>query len=390
MDSQLQTYYENFLGSVSNLLPGVLGAVLTLIVGWFIASTIGSLAAKLVNGTGLGERLKAQGSNIDLAKVIKKFVYYILMVIVLLVVLEMLGVKNVLAPLQEMLNGFVGFLPNIIGAGVIGFAGYLIATIASEVVGLGSGTVERYADRYGLTGEFDVTRLLKQIVFLIIFIPLLIAAFDTLNITAISDPAKMMLEQLTSAIPKILAAAIVLVVFFVIGRYVTQILRQLLFNLKADELPVRMGLGSVFGERPLSKTAADVAFFFIMFFGLITALEKLEFTQLTGVLNNVLDMSGSIFFGLVLLAAGNFVANLAYEALKPSDSFMAGIARAAILGLFLAIALSSMGVADQIINLAFGLILGAIAVAVALSYGLGGREAAGKHMAEILDRVRGK
>ena len=207
---------------------------------------------------------------------------------------------------------------------------------------------------------------------------------------AISEPATMMLSQLVNAIPKILAAAIVLIVFYIVGKYVTQILRQLLFNVKADELPMRMGMGEMFGNRSLSKLAADAAFFFIMFFGLITAMERLEFTQLSGMLSNILDMSGSIFFGLILLAAGNFIANLAYKALEPSDSFLAGIARMAILGLFLAISLSSMGVADQIINLAFGLILGAVAVAIALSYGLGGREAAGRHMAEILDRLRGK
>lgn len=386
----LQAYYENFLGSVSGLLPSVLGAILTLIVGMFIAKFVSGLAGRLIGGSGLGDRLKAQGSSIDLAGVVKKFVYYILMVIVLLVVLEMLGVKNVLAPLQDMLSKFLGFLPNIVAAGVIGFAGYLIATIASEVVGLGSSTVERYSDRLGLTGEFDVTRLLKQIVFLIIFIPILITSLDTLNMKAISEPATMMLSQLVNAIPKILAAAIVLIVFYIVGKYVTQILRQLLFNVKADELPMRMGMGEVFGNRSLSKLAADAGFFFIMFFGLITAMERLEFTQLSGMLSNILDMSGSIFFGLVLLAAGNFIANLAYNALEPSDSFLASIARMAILGLFLAISLSSMGVADQIINLAFGLILGAVAVAIALSYGLGGREAAGRHMAEILDRLRGK
>ena len=49
-----------------------------------------------------------------------------------------------------------------------------------------------------------------------------------------------------------------------------------------------------------------------------------------------------------------------------------------------------MGIANSIVELAFGLTLGAIAVAVALSYGLGGREAAGKHMEQILKKFQGK
>lgn len=47
-----------------------------------------------------------------------------------------------------------------------------------------------------------------------------------------------------------------------------------------------------------------------------------------------------------------------------------------------------MGIADTIVHLAFGLSLGAVAVAVALSFGLGGREAAGKQMEYILSKFR--
>ena len=45
-----------------------------------------------------------------------------------------------------------------------------------------------------------------------------------------------------------------------------------------------------------------------------------------------------------------------------------------------------MGIANSIVDLAFGLTLGAVAVAVALAYGLGGREAAGEHMKKILGK----
>jgi Conserved TM helix len=67
---------------------------------------------------------------------------------------------------------------------------------------------------------------------------------------------------------------------------------------------------------------------------------------------------------------------------------LARIARLAILGLVIAMGLRAMGIADDIVNLAFGLTLGAIAVAFALSFGLGGREAAGRQMEHWLSRLR--
>jgi hypothetical protein len=54
--------------------------------------------------------------------------------------------------------------------------------------------------------------------------------------------------------------------------------------------------------------------------------------------------------------------------------------RIAILVLSGAMALRQMGLANEIVNLAFGLLLGAIAVAVALAFGLGGRDIAARQL----------
>jgi hypothetical protein len=64
------------------------------------------------------------------------------------------------------------------------------------------------------------------------------------------------------------------------------------------------------------------------------------------------------------------------------------VARFAILGLVIAMGLRAMGIANEIVQLAFGLTLGAIAVAVALAFGLGGREAAGKLLDHWLAKLR--
>jgi len=60
------------------------------------------------------------------------------------------------------------------------------------------------------------------------------------------------------------------------------------------------------------------------------------------------------------------------------------------MAIFLAFGLSTMGIADNIVNLAFGLTLGAAAVAFALAFGLGGREAAGKQLERFFDNINKK
>ncbi len=101
-----------------------------------------------------------------------------------------------------------------------------------------------------------------------------------------------------------------------------------------------------------------------------------------------LVFAGSIIVGLVILGGGNWLANLAFNGLRNAGSNLAPFARFAILGLVLAMGLKAMGLADEIVNLAFGLTLGALAVAFALAFGLGGREAASRQLEDWMGRVR--
>lgn len=386
----LQTYFDNFLNTVGGLLPGVLGALLVLIIGYFIAKAVSRLVGNLIRKSSLDQRVGSK-SEVNIANSVQKLMYYIMMVVVLLVVLEMLGVENVLEPLEAMLAEFLGFIPNLVAAGVIAFAGYIIAQIVSELVGLASDGIESFASRMGMSSGLDFTKIIKQLVFIFIFIPILILALDALQLKAVSEPATMMLGKLIGAIPNIIAAAIILAVFYIVGKYVTSILSQLLKNLGADQMATKLGLTKILGANTsLSNLAGSVAFFFIVFTGLISALEKLEFTRMTEVLRDIFEMTGQIFFGLVILVIGNMISIMASKAVAQSEnsSFLSSIARVAVLGLFLAISLRAMGIANDIVELAFGLTLGSIAVAIALSFGLGGREAAGKQMEHILSKFR--
>lgn len=427
----MENYFDNTLEQISAYLPGVLGALLVLLVGWLVARLLARLAGRLVHTTGLQDRFARDPNTptFDLGETIRKFVFYILMALVLIIVLDLLGVGNVLDPLKEMTARFLGFLPNIIAALAIGFLGYIAAKVISELVGLASNGIERLGTRLGFTGDVDLTQLLKQVVFFLIFIPILITAFDTLQMRAISEPATAMLYDVIEAIPNVLAAAVILIVFYFIGKYVSQLVVTVLDNIGIDRFAERTGLNRILGTlsaddtndlntlppdpRPITPTPLEdplvpdtgepvpagsslsrfiggVVFFFILFSGVVTAIEKLNFLQLSALVREMFEITLQIFFGLIILLIGNWIATIAYRYISRNrdNEFLASIARVAVIGLFLAIALRSMGIANDIVNLAFGLTLGAIAVAVALSFGLGGREAAGKQMEYILRKFR--
>lgn len=134
----------------------------------------------------------------------------------------------------------------------------------------------------------------------------------------------------------------------------------------------------------------NIGLFFIMFTATIAAVDKLNIPEVSAILHQIFDISGQIFFGLIILLGGVILSNFAIKMIDANNSkpWLSTVVRFAILGLFLAFGLHTMGIAPSIVNLAFGLILGAIAVAFALAFGLGGREAAGEEMKRFFENMR--
>ncbi|GGW24457.1 mechanosensitive ion channel [Arenibacter certesii] len=389
----METQLQRFADTVTDYLPSLLGAILVLLIGWLIAKFFQKLITKLLDRTKLGNKVMDEEHSKSTSHFLGKIVYYLIMVIVLLMTLEILEVSAVLDPLKNMLNKFLSFIPNLIGAVLIGFIGYLLAKFVSSLISMGGNFIDNLIDKTGFKDTDMLVNILQKVVFIIIFIPFLIQAFNALQMNAISGPANEILYKFTDLIGEIIIAALILIIFIWGGKYLASFLSDLFKSLGLDKAAEKIKIQNMIGaNQSLSTLLANLIYFFIVFFGVITAVAILGLDQLTYILNEILALTGQILFGLVIIAIGNYISMIIYNTMKESNNnnFIAGVVRAASLALFIAIALRTMGIANEIVELAFGLILGAIAVAVALSYGLGGRAAAGEHFKEIIDKMRDK
>ncbi|MFZ5774400.1 MAG: mechanosensitive ion channel [Thermodesulfobacteriota bacterium] len=388
----IHQFIDPLLVALSNHLPSAFGALLLFLLGIAIASLLRKSLARLLASLEIDQRIAARiGETVSIEQFVANLCYYMVLLSVLLVTLNVLGVQGVLDPVRNMFTNLLGAIPNIVAAILIGFVGYVVARIVSSATEMVTRGLDSVSLRLGLSQEFRVSRLLGQIIFVLVFIPVLISALDALRIEAISVPSTRMLEGLLTAIPKVLAAALILTIAYVVGRFVTTFIVELLQSVGADSLPAKMGITGLVGDNTsFSRLCGGIAFFFIMLAASVSAAEQLAMGQLSVLLGDFLGFSGQIVLGLIVLAVGNFIATLSYNALmKTADNkSLAGIARAAIIALVLAMGLRAMGIADDIVNLAFGLTLGAIAVTVALAFGLGGREAAGRQMEYWLSKLR--
>src|SRR5262249_26743090 len=157
-------------------------------------------------------------------------------------------------PLTDRVSGFLRYLPSVVGAALIFFIGFVLATIVRRMVEATVDAVEldrRLMDA-GLTQSPrgpGLARLLGILVFTLIIIPVAIAALQALNISAISDPATDMLRQILSAIPRVIGAALVIFIAYVIGRWIMTLIEEGLKSIGFDDIissianaePIRVG-----------------------------------------------------------------------------------------------------------------------------------------------------
>lgn len=381
----LTQLFDKFTASFGESLSGVIAAILILIIGWFIAGFIKRMTTKLIKKTGIDDKLKS--SSLKLSSFVGKLLYFLVMIFVFMLALGKLGLTEVLDPIKNLLNGFTNYIPNIIGAGLVAYIGYMLATIVSELVELSGDTIKKFTPKLKLPENLDVVKILKKVVFIFVFIPLLISAFHILDMKAISEPATSMLSSFFEAIPRIIVATLIILIFVFVGRFVAQLLKELLQSLNIDGLVSKMNISEYVGTKSVAKLISNIAYALIVVFGMLTAFEKLEFTQLTEIIDTVLAYAGKILFGIVIIGIGLIISNLFTKALNSKNNpFVVSIVKISIIAIFLAIGLRSMGIADEIVNLAFGITLGTVALTVVLSFGLGGREAAGKQMGKILEK----
>ena len=370
------------------------GAILAL-VAWVLANIVRTLTTSALSKTTIDEKVSQAAEMKPVSDSIGDVLYWLILLMFLPAILGTLKMEGLLVPVQGMVDKILAMLPNILAAAIIGLVGWFVARILRDLVQnlLQVVGFDRVGEKAGLTGNVSLSQLAGLLVFVFVFVPALVAALNTLQIEAISGPATQMLSAFMAAIPDIFAAVIILSIAFVLARFVSGLVSRMLEGLGANALPEKLGLAAVSSDGfSLSAFVGQVVSVFIMLFATVEAANRLGFEQVSTIVSTLIEFAGQILLGGVILTAGFWIAGVAHTAVirvaGESAATMAGILRVAILGLVLAMGLRAMGIADDIVNLAFGLVLGAIAVAFALSFGLGGREAAGKQMEHWLAKLR--
>lgn len=393
--SEVTTPLVSFLNEVFTYLPRLIGPAILVAVAWFLAKVLKMLVVRALTAAKIDERLASEadlggGKTFSLAQTLGEGVYWLTFLLFLPAILNALHLGGLLEPVRGMVDEVLAFMPNLLASAIILAIGWLAARIVRRITTnvLAALGTDRLSERVGLDanlGSQSLSGLVGLVVYILILIPVIVAGLNALHLDAITAPASQMLVAFLAALPKLFAASVLLFIAFVVGRIIGGLVENLLSGMGLDALVARMGLTVKTTDEQrtqVSKGIARLVLIAILFFAAIEALNLIGFDAVADLGADFLVFAGNILVGIVVIGLGLYLANLSAAAIRSMKvanvELLAMAARTAIIVLAIAVGLGEMGLATEITALAFGILFGAIALSLALAFGIGGRDTAGR------------
>jgi hypothetical protein len=380
--------------------PRILAAIAILVIAWLLARAAKWAIAKVVDRVPALRRHYEAEPGRTLGSLIGDIAFWLIILVGIMLALQPLQLGGVLDPVRQLTTNAFAFIPNVVGAGLIFFIGLIVARIVRRLVegSLLAANADGWLRKTGLSetagtvpaspqgatpsvaggSRTSISRSVGMVVFFLIMIPVTISALDALKIEAISGPATEMLRTILDSIPLVIGALILLAIGYLLGKLAKQGLEQLLPTMGFDRSVSAIGI-SAEGGAP-SRTVGTVVMVAILIFFAIKAAELLQSPIIAAMLAQVLELGSRVLFGAVIILAGVAIARIVSNLVSGAgtEGWLPTILRWSIIALAVAMGLRFMGLANEIVIIAFSAIIGSAAVASALAFGLGGRPTAHK------------
>lgn len=201
------------------------------------------------------------------------------------------------------------------------------------------------------------------------------------------------LSLFLAAIPRIIGFLVILIIgWFIAGALaagVAALLRAVRFNDLAQSSGFSGFVRNMGVRKDASGMLADIVKWFVRLIVLVVAFDALGLPAVSQVLqqfllwipNLVVAVVVLVIAGLAANALGNLIRGSTASAGFNNPDLLASIARVAVWGFGIVVAVNQIGVAQELVNTLFMGFIGALALAAGLAFGLGGRETA----AQIVD-----
>lgn len=374
----------------------VIKAALILILAFVAAAVVKSLVVKLFTKTKLISVIgkSDEGDRKRTVEFIGKLAHLLVFLLFVPGIFESLGMNEISMPILNLLNTMWGYLPNILAAVIVLWVGIFIAKLVLELLTpvFCKMKVDRLQEMAGIEAadSAKLSATLAYVVYVLILIPVIITALQVLDISAVSEPAIKMLDIIFGFIPNIIVALIIIVVGSMLARLSGNIVENLTASAGLDYKLAKL-MDNKNSSFILSKVIGKTVQVVMVIFFIVESFGVLHLQVLNNIGSAVIGYMPYVLAAVLIIAAC-FVCNaIVQKALsKNGHTAYALLCKCAIYILGGFMVFNELGIASEIVNTAFILIIAALAVAFAVAFGVGGRDFAGRTLKKLEDKSSGE
>lgn len=416
--SQAAGPIQGLVDTVVQALPLVGKAMLILLVAYFGGLLLGRLLtralallrvdarfAELSTPTEQAAAATAVATTKPFSRTAGDVVFWVVMLAGLAGAFDALRITPISDPLNNALDRVVGVIPSLGFAALLMLAGYVLGRVVRVIVQglLGSLGFDRLVARVGLGTLFGAHRpsaVLGAAAMSFILFQATIAALNELGLVTLSGPLTEMMARFWVVLPNLAVSALVIAAGVIVGRIVRNVVSQALRNLGFDRLVARLGVSTISARPDRLGEPSELAGFLvhaaIVVLATAQACENLQLHTWAVHLNAVLGYAvKNVLVALVIVGVGVAIGNYTRDIItarstEPLDGrsrWLGEFARYTILVFTATMAIQQLGIAENFVLLAFGLLFGGLCLAFALAFGLGSRDVAGEIVRKSVRKV---
>jgi len=214
----------------------------------------------------------------------------------------------------------------------------------------------------------------------------------------IVEPVREMLTRIMAYLPVLLGALIILILGWIVAKIIRWIVNGALKAVRFNVLADKAGISEVLRKGELKITAREIVsglvYWLVIIMVLIMAANALGLPKASDILSSLFAYVPKVIAALLVLVVAMFLASfvsgivrtIAENAKLPKPQLLADISRWAIIIFAVTISLAQLGIAALLVTATFNIILGGIVLALALAFGLGGKDAAARYLEELKKR----
>lgn len=301
----------------------------------------------------------------------------------------------------SMFGSIIGFIPNLLSAILFLLVAWIIAVIVKKIIVKGLNVIgfDKWLEKKGVSSKEDAQQeaeglitTLGKLAYFLVFILFLPPVFDALNMQSVSNPIREMMTTILNFMPQILIAAVLLVLGLFIAKMLGSLIKNLLDNLNAGRFNSYVNFGKQQEGQGIDIPVASgwIVTSVIGLFFVVQALSVINLEVFNTIGTAIIGYLPAVISALIILALGFVGGNLLSKVIAKSsgNAFIGEIAKYLLIIVAVFMTLDQLNFAQNIVNIAFLFIIAAVAIAFAISFGIGGRTFAEKQLQKFENKVK--